>query len=153
MEEDDDLALKIKKIANELGLSHYVDIQPRFLAKPAKNNVGSVHKWNDVSATLTGNETSVVVAVYPQAFERVDEETQEFWIRNLLSQIKYDFDKDKITIDKDLLTIPLSVYQTYGKLATDKKELEIHILNAIAEEEAERKRAEKEAKKNKKNKY
>lgn len=147
MDEGDALAEKIVKIANELNLSRYVDIQPRYLKKPSKNNVGGVWKWNDVSATLTNRDNTVVVGIYGEAFDRVDEETQDFWIRNLISQIEYDFDKDKIIINKDLITIPLSVYQKYGKTAVDKKELEIHTLNQLAEEEKERKAQEKEMKK------
>ena len=147
MEEDDDLAMKIREVAKELNLTHYVDIQPRYLSKAPKNNVGSIHKWNDVSATLTDQDNTVIVAVYGQAFERVDEETQMFWLRSLMSQIYYDFDKDKIVIDKNVLMIPLSVFQKYKTMAVEKKELEIHILNQLDEEEKERKEAEKEAKK------
>lgn len=147
MEEGDQLAEKIQKIAAELNLTRYVDIQPRYLKKPMRNNVGGVWKWNDVSETLTNRDNTVIVGIYGEAFDRVDEETQDFWIRNVLSQIEYDFDKDKITTNKDLITIPLSVYQNYGEKAVQKKELEIHTINMLLEEEKERKQAEKEAKK------
>lgn len=147
MEAGDEYAELIKKVATELSLSRYVDIQPRYLAKPLKNNVGGVWKWNDVSATLTDKDNTIVVGIYGEAFDRVDEETREFWVRSLLSQIEYDFDKDKICINKDLITMPLSIYQQYGNIAMQKKELEIHTINMLIEEEKERKAAEKEAKK------
>ena len=149
----DEYAELIKKVATELSLSRYVDIQPRYLAKPLKNNVGGVWKWNDVSATLTDKDNTIVVGIYGEAFDRVDEETREFWVRSLLNQIEYDFNKDKICINKDLITMPLSIYQQYGNIAMQKKELEIHTINMLIEEEKERKAAEKEAKKaEKKNK-
>jgi hypothetical protein len=147
MEAGDEYAELIKKVATELSLSRYVDIQPRYLAKPLKNNVGGVWKWNDVSATLTDKDNTIVVGIYGEAFDRVDEETREFWVRSLLNQIEYDFDKDKICINKDLITMPLSIYQQYGNIAMQKKELEIHTINMLIEEEKERKAAEKEAKK------
>lgn len=147
MEAGDENAELIKKVATELSLSRYVDIQPRYLAKPLKNNVGGVWKWNDVSATLTDKDNTIVVGIYGEAFDRVDEETREFWVRSLLNQIEYDFDKDKICINKDLITMPLSIYQQYGNIAMQKKELEIHTINMLIEEEKERKAAEKEAKK------
>ena len=146
MEAGDEYAELIKKVATELSLSRYVDIQPRYLAKPLKNNVGGVWKWNDVSATLTDKDNTIVVGIYGEAFDRVDEETREFWVRSLLNQIEYDFDKDKICINKDLITMPLSIYQQYGNIAMQKKELEIHTINMLIEEEKERKAAEKEAK-------
>lgn len=147
METGDEYAELIKKVATELSLTRYVDIQPRYLAKPLKNNVGGVWKWNDVSATLTDRDNTIVVGIYGDAFDRVDEETRAFWVRSLLSQIEYDFDKDKICINKDLITLPLSIYQQYGNIALQKKELEIHTINTLLEEEKERKAAEKEAKK------
>lgn len=147
MEADDVLAEKIKKIADELSISRYVDVQPRYLTKPLKNSVGSVYKGNDVSTTITNRDNTVVVAIYGEAFDRVDEQTQDFWLRNLISQIEYDFDKDKINICKNMITIPLGIYQNYGQEAIDKKELEILTLNQLADEEKERKAAEKEMKK------
>lgn len=147
MEAGDEYAELIKKVATELSLTRYVDIQPRYLAKPLKNNVGCVAKGNDVSFTLTDNNNAVVVGIYGEAFDRVDEQTREFWVRSLLSQIEYDFDKDKINVNKDLITMPLSIYQQYGNVAMQKKELEIHTINMLIEEEKERKAAEKEAKK------
>lgn len=147
MEEGDPIAEKIMKIASELNLSRYVDIQPRYLAKPMKNNVGGVWKWNDVSATLTNKDNTVIVAVFGDAFDKVDEAVQEFWLRNLLCQIEYDFEKDKIVINKDLIAIPLSIYQKYGEEAIQKKELEIHTINMLIEEEKERKAQEKEMRK------
>ena len=150
MESGDPIAAKIERISNELGISRYVDIAPRYLSKPLKNNVGAVYKWNDISETLTGQNT-IIVAVYGDAFDRVDDETQDFWLINLISQIEYDFDKDKVVINKNLITVPLCVYQKYEKLAIDKKELEVHVLNQLAEEEKEKKQMEKEMKKKKKN--
>lgn len=147
MEDDDKIAVMIKRIADEFQLSRYIDIQPRYLTKAPKNNVGALYKWNDVSATLTNNDSVVIVAVYGEAFDRVDEPTQEFWLRNLMSQITYDFDKDKIVLSKELLTVPVWMYQKYGIEAINKKELEIQVLNVLAEEAEERKKAEKEAKK------
>ena len=147
MEAGDEYAELIKKVATELGLTRYVDIQPRYLTRPYKNNVGSVAKGNDVSFTLTGNNNAVVVGIYGEAFDRVDEQTREFWVRSLLSQIEYDFDKDKIDVNKNLITLPLSIYQQFGNIAMQKKELEIHTINMLIEEEKERKAAEKEAKK------
>ena len=88
----------------------------------------------------------VVVALYEDAFDRVDEQTQEIWIRSLLVQISYDLDKDKIVITKPELNVPLGLYHKFGNIALEKAELALLTLQQIADEEKERKEAKKKSK-------
>ena len=96
---------------------------------------------------FTGDESLVAVALYEEAFNRVDSETQDFWIRHLLSQISYDLEKDKIIITKPELQVPLGMYRQFGNIAVQKTELQLLTLAQIDEEEKERKAASKKGKK------
>ena len=69
-----------------------------------------------------------------------------------MAQISYDYEKDKIVINKPDINIPLGVYRKYGNIAAQKAELALMTIDQIAQEEEAAKQVEKEAKKaNKKN--
>ena len=152
MDPEDELYVAILDKAEKMGLTQFMDIQPRYMVKPQKSSVGAVYKWNDVSATLTGSDDTIVIGVYGEAFDRVDEETKDFWLDSILHLVGYDFEKDKIVVNKDLVLSLVELYQKYGEKAVTMKELEIHTIQMIAEEEKARKEEEKAAKKEKKGK-
>ena len=81
---------KVKNLANEMGLrANGINVEPVRLKK-SKKEVGQVLKTNDLVELFTRDNSTVVVALYEDAFDRVDEQTQEIWIRSLLVQISYD---------------------------------------------------------------
>ena len=68
-------------------------------------------------------------------------------MKHPLAQISYDYDKDKIVINKPDINIPLCVYRKYGNIAAQKVELALMTIDQIAQEEEAAKQAEKESKK------
>jgi hypothetical protein len=150
LEDGNIYAEKIKKIAEELNLSRYVNIYPRGLKKLPKSYFGEVKLGNEVSKTISNADNVVVVAISEEILDRLNEETQDFLLRSLMTPIEYDFEKDTVSINtKDMITLPLSVYQKYGQKACDTFELQFHVINELQEEEKERKAMEKELKKSK----
>lgn len=144
---DEALEARVKNIAREMHITETGINVEAIRLKKSKKEVGVVLKANDLVTLFTGDESLVAVALYEDAFNRVDDETKDFWIRNLLSQISYDLDKDKIVITKPELQVPLGMYRQFGNLAVQKTELQLLTLAQIEEEEQERKAASKKKKK------
>ena len=118
----DELKSKVKKMADELGItSSGIQIEPIRMTK-SKKDFGVVMKSSDLVTLFTGNDSLVVVALFEDLFDIIDEKSQEILIRSLLDQIVYDMDKDKITINKPEIQLMQSVYAKYGDDATQTME-------------------------------
>lgn len=143
---DEILEKKVKTLAQEMHLTEIGINVEAIRLKKSKKEVGIVLKANDLVTLFTGDESLVAVALYEEAFNRVDSETQDFWIRNLLSQISYDLEKDKILITKPELQVPLGMYRQFGNIAVQKTELQLITLAQIEDEEKERKANSKKKK-------
>lgn len=147
---DDDL-IKIAKdeIANSGLRQMGVNVEVCGLKK-SKKDVGIVVKGDDKTERVTNDPSLVFLALYEEAFKRVDDATKLIWIQNLLSQVSVDTDKDKIMITKPEINLSLGMYRKYGDVAVNKAELAIMTLAQITQEEKERKANNKKEKKNKK---
>lgn len=128
----------VKRIALEMGLNDtMVTIKPCNIKK-SKTEVITVVKPNEASKFLIKDENVIVVAVHQQAFDLVDEQTQELWIKNALIQVKYDIDKDKVSINKPEIMLSKELYMTYGKVLVDKLVLANEVLSQINDTEEEK---------------
>lgn len=117
---NEDLEKKVKNMSIEMGIkSMGINVEACGLKK-SKKDIGLVLKGNDMVERLTNDSSLVLVALYEEAFNRVDEQTQDIWIRGLLSQISYDMEKDKILINKPELNIGLGMYRKFGSIALEK---------------------------------
>lgn len=144
---DETLEKKVQKIAKEAGLLECIDIEV-FRLKKAKNNVGEVLVGNDVAKVLKGEENLIVIALYEEAFLAVDEETQNFWIENLLSQIAFDYEKEKVTLTKPELQVSLGMYHKYKEKVLEKAELALYTIKSIEEQKKALKAAQGKRSKN-----
>lgn len=144
---DEALEVRVKNLAREMHITETGINVEAIRLKKSKKEVGVVLKANDLVTLFTGDESLVAVALYEDAFNRVDDETKDFWIINLLSQISYDSEKDKIVITKPELQVPLGMYRQFGNIAVQKTELQLLTLAQIEEEEKERKANSKKKKK------
>lgn len=145
---DQTIAENVRVLASEMNLENYVTIEP--IALKSKTEIGCVVKGNELVQLFTGDDSLIAVGINEDAFSRVDEQTQELWIRGLLSQIEYDFDKDKVVIKKPEIQIDLGMYRKFGDIAVKKAELAILTLEQIAEDEKKAKEIAKSLKKKKK---
>lgn len=128
----------VKRIALEMGLNDtMVTIKPCNIKK-SKTEVITVVKPNEASKFLIKDENVIVVAVHQQAFDLVDEQTQELWIKNALIQMRYDIDKDKVSINKPEIMLSKELYMTYGKVLVDKLVLANEVLSQINDTEEEK---------------
>lgn len=132
-----ELEKKVKDLATELGIYAWgLSIEVVGLKK-SKKDVGVVIKQNDIAELFSGDNSTVVVALYEPFFDQVDEQTQEIWIRSLLYQIWYDCEKDKIVINKPEICLPVRLYKELGEVAVKKMELAYHMFTSAMEKESE----------------
>jgi hypothetical protein len=61
-----------------------------------KKEFGKVSKTNDIVKFMT--DYDVVIQVNEPIFDQLDEKQKEYVVRDLLAQIVYDMEKDKISI-------------------------------------------------------
>jgi hypothetical protein len=118
-------------------------------AKKAKEVV-KVSKASEITEILSNKESLVIVIVYEDAFDRVDEKTRWMWIRMALDCVSYDPEKDKISLTTPVVSVPLGFYHKYGNVAVQNAELALLTIQQIQDQEKERKEAEKALKKSKK---
>lgn len=141
----------VQDVAGEMGLkSMGIEFQA-LNAKKAKEVV-KISKANEITELMSDRQDLIIVIVYEEAFDRVDEKTQHMWVRMALEPISYDLEKDKIVIGCPTITVPLGIAEKYGAAAIDSAKLGLYTIAQIQDEEKEKKEAEKALKKkNKKN--
>ena len=120
-------------------LSGTVKFQVYNLLK-SKKEVIKIQKASEVFELATDSEDVVIVFIYETAFDKVDRQTAEIWIENALSQVKYDYDKAKVTIGGEpTISVPLGMYHHYKDIIIQKLELAALTLQQIADEEKDAK--------------
>lgn len=144
---DEGLEQKVKDIAASLGIKDWGISVEAIRLKKSRNSIGEIVKANDLVKLFLADDYLVVVALYEDAFDLVDDATQNMWIESLLTQVSYDSEKDKVIITKPEIQIPLPLLHKYKDIAAQKMELAYHTIQQIEE----KKREEKENKKKKKN--
>jgi len=148
---DESLVAKVKNLSTQFGLKEQGINVEAIRLKKTKNTIGEVVKGNDLVKLFAG-EDIVAVALYEDAFDLVDDQTQTIWIEGLLEQIVSEEDKEgnvKIKINKPELQLGVGVYHKYGKVAMDKAELALLTIDQIRDREREEKEAKKAKKQNK----
>lgn len=146
-----DIEKLVNDIAQEIGLQQ-MGIELTTLNVKKSKDVVKVSKANEVTEIISDKENLIVVIVYENAFDRVDEKTQSMWIRMALDCISYDMEKDKISLSTPTITVPLGFYQKYGNVAVQNAELALLTIQQIEDEEKQRKAEEKANKKERKKK-
>ena len=104
-------------------------------------------KGNALTELLAGEV--VAIAIFEDAMFNMTEESQAMLIEGAVSQICYDFEKDKLTINKPELNVSLGMYRKYGEDYVKTLEASMIAVEQINEQEKERKATEKELKKSK----
>ena len=138
----------VREVATELNLEQFMDFEALYI--PKAKEVVSVSKASAIAEYLSSRSDLILVLIYADVFNTVDEKTQYMWIRMAMEQIYFDSEKDKIFIGKDNVTIPVSFINKYEKLAVDTALSAYHSIAQIQEKEKEEKekaKAEKAAKK------
>lgn len=144
---DEDLKSKVRALAAEK-IENSITIEP--IKLNSKKAYGEVVKSNEITSIFTGNPDMVCVALNEELFAILDEETQDILIRNLLSTIRYDNEKEKVMINKPEIMFTIEMLHDYKGVVAQKIEIAYHGLQQLEEMRREAKEAEKAAKAEKK---
>ena len=131
------------------GMVHYVDL--KLLGVSKAKEVVKVQKTNPQAEYLGKCPDSIICTVYEEAFDRLDERGKKLLAEDALSLVSYDSEKDKIIVGAPQIVVSVGGRAKYGEELINVSEAAVLAIQQIADEEAERKAAEKEAKKAKRN--
>lgn len=138
----------INKVATEFGLTNYVNIKC-FGTK--QKQIIKVKKASPTEEGMGKISGCVIITVFEDVFIRLNPEQQDILVRDALSQVFYDSEKDKINVVQPEVCVTLGGWQKWGEKLVNAQETAILAKQQMEEEERERKAAEKESKKPKKN--
>ena len=139
----------IDKVAAEFGLSNYVNIKCFGINK--QKQVIKVKKESPTEEGMGNSTDCVIMVVAEDILIRLNEEQQDLLVRDALSQVFYDDEKDRILVMQPELCVTLGGWQKWGDKLITAQETAILARQQMEEEERERKAAEKESKKAKRN--
>lgn len=144
---DENLKSLVNEAVKKAGLDRIIDVKPIRMLK-SKGTICEVIKGNALTELFAGEV--VAIAIFEDAMLNMTDDAQSMLIEGAVSQIFYDFEKDKLTINKPELNVSLGMYRKYGEDYVKTLEASIIAVDQINEQEKERKAAEKEMKKTKK---
>lgn len=146
----DDIVELIENQFSETGLEPY-GINLKILSTVKSKELMTVAKESAKTEFLSKSKDLITITVYEALFDRLDDEAKNMLTEMYLSGVSYDSEKDKITVDKNPVNLILNMRRKYGDDILNKVELVYMVMQEMIEEEKERKRAEKEAKKARRN--
>lgn len=132
----------IEDLFEETGLNNYMQL--RLIGRPKAKEVIKVSRPNDV-AKHVGNlpDDVVVVVVYEEAFDRLDEKNKKLLVNDALAMIQYDSEKDKISIGTPQIVVTVGGRQMYGDELINAAEMGVLAIQQIEEEKQQLKEQEK----------
>ena len=146
----EDITNLIEEQFNETGLSGY-GVSLKIMSVTKSKDIIKLTKASATTEYLVKRDGLVQLFVFEEAFERLPIEAQKMLVEMVLSNVSYDTEKDKLTVDTNPYNMLFRLRKKYGNVIMDNLELASIIMTEIEEEEKARKEAEREAKKAKKN--
>ena len=150
---EEDVQQMVRNIAIDRGLDQFMDFEALYV--PKAKEVVTVSKASAIAEYLSNRDDLILVFIYAEAFDMVDDKTKDMWLRMAIDQVSFDSEKDKILIGCPMISVPVGFYQKYEKIAVDMAllgQLTIQQIIDKKQEEKERQKAEKMLKKGKKQK-
>lgn len=141
----DDLDDMAKKIFADTGLPQ-VGVRLKVLSLTKSPVAAKVMKANATTNFISHNSIDVVLYLYEDVLDRLDEDMRARLIEGALSNVSYDTEKDKLNIDNTPYSEVIRMSKKYSEYIHDLETVQL-VSEQIQEEEKERKEAEKEAKK------
>lgn len=137
-------------IWEDTGMFNYIDL--KLLGTPKAKELIKIQKTNPQAEYLGQCPDSIICTVYEQAFDRLDDKGKRLLAEDALALVSFDSEKDKINVGAPQIVVSVGGRAKYGEELLNYAETGILVIQEILEEERERKAAEKEAKRVKKNK-
>ena len=129
----------------ESGLAD-VGIRLKVLSLTKSNVAAKIQKANATTNFISHGQIDLVLFLYEDVLDRLDEDARARLIEGALSNAYYDTEKDKLNIDNSPFGEVIRMSKKYPNYINDLETVELTI-EQLAEELKERKAAEKEAKK------
>lgn len=129
----------------ESGLKAYGLTLKVMSTKKAKDVIKLV-KANPATEFLQQSEGIILVQVFEEIFDRLDDDTRHMLIDMVFSSVSYDSEKDKIIIDSNPYNQIFRMRKKYGNVFLDKLELSYIAIQQLEEEEKQKKEEAKAAK-------
>lgn len=130
---------------NETGLND-VGIRLKVLSLTKSNVAAKVTKANATTNFISHGQIDVVLYLYEELLDRLDDDMKDRLIEGALSNLSYDGEKDKLNIDNSPFGEVVRMSKKYPDYVSDLETAQLTI-EQLQEEIKERKAAEKEAKK------
>ena len=146
----EDIAEIVNRKFQETGLSGY-GVNLKTLSVKKAKEVVKVSKASAATEFIAKKDDMIQLFIYEEVFDRLPDEVKDMLIEMALSNVSYDVDKDKLNVDTNPFNQIFSMRKKYGNVILDNLELASMLILQVKEEEKERKQAEREAKKAKKN--
>lgn len=144
----DDIIELIEQKFNETLLKDY-GLTLKIMSTTKSKDLIKVSKATPATEFIANKNGMIQICVYEAAFDRLNDDAKEMLVEMALSNINYDVEKDKITIETNPFVQIFNMRRKYGDEILNKIELSMMIITEIENEEKERKLMEKENKKNK----
>ena len=138
-ETSSEIAELVQKKFDETSLPQMA-IELKLISTTKSKNVLKVSKSSATVQYLTKKD--VLLVIYEDAFDRLSDEYKEKLLEGALSNIEYDIDKDKITVDGDIAREIFRMRQKYSNYV-DILEASYLVIDQIEEEEREKKESKK----------
>lgn len=145
---DEALEAKVRQMSSNLR-AEGITVEP--IRLNSKKSYGEVVKANELVSLFTGDSDMVCLAINEELFDLLDDASQNVLIEELLSQVSYDSEKEKIVITKPELAVNVGMYNKYKDIAVQKILLAYLTLQQIEEQKKKEKEEKKAAKSTKKN--
>jgi hypothetical protein len=142
----------VQDVAQEMGLIQQ-GLEFQALCTTKAKEIVKVSKAGEVAEVMSDKENLLVVIVYEDAFDVVDEKTRFMWTRMALDSVVYDSEKNKVTLSAPMITMTLGCYQKFGNVATQHAELALHTIQQLEDAEKQRKAEAKAAKVHKRKRF
>ena len=133
----------------ESGMFNYIDL--KVVGTPKAKEVIKVQKTNPYAEYLGKCPDSIIVTVYEEVFDRLDDKNKKLLVEDALSLVSYDSEKDKINVGAPQIVITVGGRMKYGEELINAAEIAVTMIQEIEEEKKAQREAEKAAKKAKKN--
>lgn len=113
-----------------------IGINLKVISVTRAKQILKVTRANPTTQFLTNKD--IILTIYEEAFDRLSDEYKEKLMEGALSNVSYDFEKDKLIVDNDFSREIFRMRKKYENYV-DIAETSYHVIEEILEEEKEKK--------------
>jgi len=132
-------------IWQESGMFNYIDL--KVVGTPKAKEVIKVQKTNPYAEYLGKCPDSIIVTVYEEVFDRLDDKNKKLLAKDALSLVSYDSEKDKINVGVPQIVVTVGGRMKYGDDLINAAEAGVLAIQQVEDERREQKEIEKQNKK------